>query len=61
MINAGANSFGSTYYNGPSKSGSTFTFKLYALSSRLELPRGATREEVIGAMKGKVLGESACL
>jgi len=53
----GKTSFGSTYYKGPSKKG-TFTFKLYALSGRLEIPRGASKEEVVKAMKGKVLGKA---
>lgn len=57
----GANSFGTTYYMGPKKRGSTLTFKLYALSGRLELPRAASREEVIRAMKGKVLGALSLL
>merc|ERR1712070_1103002 len=50
----GSNSYGGTYYKGPTKSGSTCTFKLYALSARLELPRGASRDDVIKAMKGKI-------
>eukprot|EP00325_Prymnesiales_sp_UTEX-LB-985_P025934 CAMPEP_0174722864 /NCGR_PEP_ID=MMETSP1094-20130205/39490_1 /TAXON_ID=156173 /ORGANISM="Chrysochromulina brevifilum, Strain UTEX LB 985" /LENGTH=222 /DNA_ID=CAMNT_0015923807 /DNA_START=41 /DNA_END=709 /DNA_ORIENTATION=+ len=54
----GSNSFGGTYYKGPTKRGSTCTFKLYALSSRLELPRGASREEIIKAMKGKILDKA---
>ena len=53
---AGKTSFGGTYYQGPTQRG-TLTFKLYALSGRLELPRGASKEEVVKAMKGKVLGE----
>ena len=28
----------------------------YALSARLELPRGARKEEIVAALKGKVLG-----
>jgi phosphatidylethanolamine-binding protein (PEBP) family uncharacterized protein len=54
----GATSFGSTYYRGPSEPGTTCTLKLYALSGRLELPRGASREQVVKAMKGKVLGKA---
>jgi phosphatidylethanolamine-binding protein (PEBP) family uncharacterized protein len=54
----GSTSFGGTYYRGPSKGGTTATLKLYALSGRIELPRGATREEVIKAMKGKVLDKA---
>ena len=42
------------------KRGSTATVKLYALSGRLdELPRGASRDEVIKAMKGKVLAKAS--
>jgi len=55
----GATSFGGTYYRGPSVKGSTCTFKLYALSSRLELPRGATKDEIVKAIKGKVLGKAS--
>lgn len=54
----GSTSFGGSYYRGPSKQGSKCTFKLYALSSRLELPRGATKEAVVGALKGKVLAKA---
>lgn len=58
-LTAGSNSFGATYYKGPKKSGSSLTFKLYALSGRLELQRGASRDDVIKAMKGKVLGANS--
>ena len=53
----GTTSFGTTYYRGPSKSGSSVTFKLYALSERLggELRWGASKEEIQAALKGKVL------
>ena len=55
----GFNSFGVTHYVGPSAEGTTCTFKLYALSGRLDhLPRGATKEQVTKAMKGKVLAKS---
>ena len=57
-MDAGATSFGGNYYRGPSKDG-TVTFKLYALSGRLELPRGASKEEVVKAMKGKVLAKAS--
>jgi len=56
----GKTSFGSNYYKGPSKKGSTTTFKLYALSGRLDhLRRGAGKEEIVKAMKGKVLGKAS--
>lgn len=55
----GKNSYGGTYYRGPSEEGMLTTFKLYALSGRLDhLPRGASREQVIKAMKGKVLDKA---
>jgi len=53
----GKNSFGSSYYHGPKK-GSATTFKLYALSGRLEIPKGSTKDAVVAAMKGKVLGKA---
>ena len=57
-LSTGATSFGGNYYRGPSKTGATCTFKLYALSGRLELPRGASRDEVMKAMRGKVLDKA---
>ena len=53
----GATSFGGLNYRGPTrKDGSELVMKLYALSGRLdELKRGASKEEVVKAMKGKVL------
>uniref|UniRef100_A0A6U5D2H8 Uncharacterized protein n=1 Tax=Calcidiscus leptoporus TaxID=127549 RepID=A0A6U5D2H8_9EUKA len=54
----GSTSFGGTYYRGPSKKGSVCSFKLYALSARLELPRAAKKEEIVAALKGKVLGKA---
>jgi phosphatidylethanolamine-binding protein (PEBP) family uncharacterized protein len=56
---SGATSFGGTNYEGPSTDGAMCSFKLYALSTRLNLPAGASREAVMSAMKGKVLGERA--
>ena len=57
----GATSFGGTYYRGPSEEGTTASFKLYALSGRLELPRGASRDEVLKAMRGKVLAKATLM
>lgn len=54
----GKHSFDGTYYAGPKDAGVTCTFKLYALSSRLEIRIGATREEVQSAMKGKVIDKA---
>lgn len=33
-------------------------FKLYALDARLNLPEGVTKQELLKAMKGHVLGET---
>ena len=46
------------YYRGPSKKGSTASFKLYALSGRLEIAKGSSKDEVVKAMKGKVLSKA---
>uniref|UniRef100_A0A7S3TWR6 YbhB/YbcL family Raf kinase inhibitor-like protein n=1 Tax=Strombidinopsis acuminata TaxID=141414 RepID=A0A7S3TWR6_9SPIT len=54
----GTTSFGGTRYHGPSIDGTMCIFKLYALSTRLQLPSGASREEIMKAMKGKVLGKT---
>jgi Raf kinase inhibitor-like YbhB/YbcL family protein len=53
----GTNSFGKQQYNGPCPpSGShRYYFKLYALSQELALPQGATKEDVITAMKDYVI------
>lgn len=54
----GATSFGSTHYSGPKQAGTTASFKLYALSKRLELPRGASKNDILSAMKGKILARA---
>lgn len=56
----GRNDFGRTGYNGPKPPPGEphrYNFKLYALTERLELKPGATKEEVEHAMQGKVLEE----
>ena len=35
-----------------------YHFKLYALDKRLELPPGATKQQLLDAMKGHVLGDA---
>ena len=55
----GSTSFGGTYYRGPTEAKSKLTFKLYALSDRLELPRAASKQDVIKALKGKVLAKAS--
>jgi Raf kinase inhibitor-like YbhB/YbcL family protein len=54
----GKNDFDKIGYGGPKPpSGQThrYEFKLYALDQKLDLPAGATRDEVVKAMKGHVL------
>ncbi|HTL46603.1 MAG TPA: YbhB/YbcL family Raf kinase inhibitor-like protein [Verrucomicrobiae bacterium] len=56
----GTNDFGSAGYDGPSPpSGShRYYFKLFALDAPLELPAGASRDNVLKAMEGHVLGKA---
>jgi len=62
----GRNDFGKIGYSGPCPPpGAThrYTFKVYGLDAVLSLPPGATKAELIGAMRGHVLqyGETAAL
>jgi Raf kinase inhibitor-like YbhB/YbcL family protein len=56
----GRNSFGKTGYGGPCPPSGThrYFFRLYALNRELELAAGATREQLLSAMKGHVLAEA---
>ncbi len=58
----GENSFHEAGYSGPNPPRGTGThhyhFKLYALDATLDLPEGCSREEILTAMKGHVLGET---
>ena len=56
----GRNSWPQTGYGGPCPPSGThrYFFKLYALDQVLALPAGATKEELLSAMKGHVLAES---
>lgn len=56
----GSNSYGKNQYNGPCPpSGShRYYFKIFALSQQLDLPEGATKEDLITAMKDYVLSTS---
>ena len=57
----GKNDFGKTGYGGPSPPPGKphrYFFKLYALNGLLELKPGASKSEVLSAMKGRVLGEA---
>ena len=56
----GKNDFGNLGYGGPAPPRGKphrYFFKLYALDTQLNLPAGATRDQLLGAMKGHVLAE----
>jgi Raf kinase inhibitor-like YbhB/YbcL family protein len=56
----GKNDFGKTGYGGPAPPPGKphrYLFKLYALDAPTGLPTGATKEQVLTAIKGHVLGE----
>ncbi len=54
----GKNSFGNTHYDGPvPPSGKhRYVFHAYALDTSLEVKPGASRDELVSAMKGHVVG-----
>jgi Raf kinase inhibitor-like YbhB/YbcL family protein len=54
----GQNDFGKVGYGGPcppDQSTHHYAFRLYALDSRLELPEGATKQQVVDAFKGHIV------
>jgi hypothetical protein len=55
----GTNDFRRIGYGGPCPPGGThrYYFKLYAVGSKLDLPAGATKAEVISTIKGNILAE----
>ena len=56
----GKNDFGKTGYGGPSPPPGAphrYFFKVYALDTALDLPAGATRAQLLAALKGHVLSE----
>jgi len=56
----GTNGFGKHGYGGPSPPPGKphrYIFRLYALDEKLNLPSGATREQLLAAMQEHVLGE----
>lgn len=60
----GKNDFGKTGYNGPCPppgQDHRYIFKVYALSKPLNLAPGATKEVLLSAMKGLVLGEGSLM
>jgi hypothetical protein len=57
----GRNSFGKVGYNGPCPPpGQThrYFFRVYAVATKLDLPAGASRDELDSALKGHVLAEA---
>jgi Raf kinase inhibitor-like YbhB/YbcL family protein len=56
----GKTDFGKIGYGGPAPPAGKphrYYFRLYALDAELELPAGASREQLLAAMKGHVLAE----
>lgn len=56
----GTNGFGKPGYGGPSPPAGKphrYVFHLYALDEKLDLPAGATREQLTRAIKGHVIGQ----
>jgi len=56
----GKNDFGNIGYGGPAPpkgKAHRYFFKLYALDVSLDLPSGATKAQLEGAMKGHILAE----
>ena len=58
-ISVGKNSSGNMRYDGPCPPSGThrYFFKLYALDSTLSLSPGATKEQLLNAMKGHILAQ----
>lgn len=56
----GVNDFGEPKYGGPCPNSGVhkYVFKLYALDKKLELKRGATKQEVQEAMKGHIIEDT---
>ena len=61
-LSSGANDFGRNGWGGPMPPPGHgvhhYHFKLYALSTPLELKAGATKDQVLAAMKGRIKGEA---
>lgn len=56
----GTNNWGRLGYGGPCPPGGThrYFFRLYALDGPLDLPPGASKQEVLDAMKGHILDQA---
>ena len=56
----GKTAFGDIGYGGPcpSKGRHRYFFKLYALNTELKLPPGSPKEELIEAIKGRIIAEA---
>jgi hypothetical protein len=55
----GKNSWPRLGYGGPCPPSGThrYTFKLYALDGKLDLPAGSTKEQLLKAMQGRILAQ----
>ena len=55
----GTNDFGRIGYGGPCPPGGThrYFFKIYALDTELDLAAGATKNDLLNAMEGHILGQ----
>lgn len=62
-IRQGTTDFRKIGYGGPCPPGGThrYFFKVYALSSMLEIQAGATKAQLLESMKGKILAEGALI
>jgi Raf kinase inhibitor-like YbhB/YbcL family protein len=56
----GKNGWGRTGYGGPCPPSGThrYFFKLYALDTKLNLPAGATKDQLLKAMRDHILGQA---
>jgi len=63
IMKTGTNDYGETGYGGPNPPSGEhrYFFRLYALNTRLPLPRGASRAELEGAIRGHVLEEAVLM
>ena len=56
----GKTDFGKTAYGGPAPPDRrhTYVFQMYALDTRLDLPKGSTKNDLLRAIKGHILAEA---